>query len=64
MLAGMRPALQGLEPRRIPWWQRPAVRRVTLVAILAACYMQYHYLQVLAEIAALPSVVVFVPVNS
>jgi hypothetical protein len=60
----MRPAIPALEPRRVPWWQRAAVRRVTLVAILAACSMQYYYLEVLAEIAALPAVVVFVPVNS
>jgi hypothetical protein len=57
-----KPAIENASSRGHRWRSGSGViKRTTLLALLAACYLQYYYMQVMVEIYSLPTLVVFVP---
>jgi hypothetical protein len=55
------------KPRILPPLWKPrsgAIRRIALASVFAVSFLQYYYLTVAVEIASLPTLVVFVPIQT
>lgn len=46
-----------------PWWRSGtgSLKRMMLLGVLAVCFLQYYYINVMIEIYSLPALIVFLP---